>query len=206
MGLSIQERQCGANGDWCRYVAALLSFGQEVLRWVVSAVVIVRVCRGVEMGRWKFDRRAVIHDGELKIRVASLKPGTILALEVTVEAIVRPWKYVPLRLTNGNSLSLMADVAMHMRHTIDADSPFASPTWRDEVRGVSITIKGYDTVSCDEVAANHFYYTQDGGIVEGRRFSDANTRASMANLEYGLQGKKQRLTSIFDYDRLDELV
>ena len=87
-----------------------------------------------------------------------------------------------------------------------ADSPFASPTWRDEVRGVSITIKGYDTVSCDEVAANHFYYTQDGGIVEGRRFSDANTRASMANLEYGLQGKKQRLTSIFDYDRLDELV
>ena len=75
-----------------------------------------------------------------------------------------------------------------------------------EVRGVSITIKGYDTVSCDEVAANHFYYTQDGGIVEGRRFSDANTRASMANLEYGLQGKKQRLTSIFDYDRLDELV
>ena len=28
----------------------------------------------------------------------------------------------------------------------------------------------------------------------------------MANLEYGLQGKKQRLTSIFDYDRLDELV
>ena len=81
--------------------------------------------------------------------------------------------------TNGNSLSLMADVAMHMRHTIDAESPFASPTWRDEVRGVSITIKGYDTVSCDEVAANHFYYTQDGGIVEGRRFSDANTRASM---------------------------
>jgi len=79
-------------------------------------------------------------------------------------------------------------------------------SWRDEVRGVSITIKGYDTVSCDEVAANHFYYTQDGGIVEGRRFSDANTRASMANLEYGLQGKKQRLTSIFDYDRLDELV
>ena len=71
---------------------------------------------------------------------------------------------------------------------------------------VKITIKGYDTVSCDEVAANHFYYTQDGGIVEGRRFSDANTRASMANLEYGLQGKKQRLTSIFDYDRLDELV
>ena len=89
---------------------------------------------------------------------------------------------------------------------LDADSPFASPNWRDEVRGVSITIKGYDTVSCDEVAANHFYYTQDGGIVEGRRFSDANTRASMANLEYGLQGKKQRLTSIFDYDRLDELV
>ena len=42
--------------------------------------------------------------------------------------------------------------------------------------------------------------------LEGRRFSDANTRASMANLEYGLQGKKQRLTSIFDYDRLDELV
>ena len=38
------------------------------------------------------------------------------------------------------------------------------------------------------------------------RVSDANTRASMANLEYGLQGKKQRLTSIFDYDRLDELV
>ena len=67
-------------------------------------------------------------------------------------------------------------------------------------------LEGYDTVSCDEVAANHFYYTQDGGIVEGRRFSDANTRASMANLEYGLQGKKQRLTSIFDYDRLDELV
>ena len=92
------------------------------------------------------------------------------------------------------------------------DSPPGSPrtaadaTWRDEVRGVSITIKGYDTVSCDEVAANHFYYTQDGGIVEGRHFSDANTRASMANLEYGLQGKKQRLTSIFDYDRLDELV
>ena len=56
----------------------------------------------------------MIHDGELKIRVASLKPGTILALEVTVEAIVRPWKYVPLRLTNGNSLSLMADVAMYM--------------------------------------------------------------------------------------------
>ena len=26
VGLSIQERQCGANGDWCRYVAALLSF------------------------------------------------------------------------------------------------------------------------------------------------------------------------------------
>ena len=77
-------------------------------------MVIVRVFRGVAKGRWKFDRQAVIHDGELKIRVASLKPGTILALEVTVEAIVRPWKYVPLRLTNGNSLSLMADVAMHM--------------------------------------------------------------------------------------------
>ena len=37
-----------------------------------------------------------------------------MALEVTVEAIVKPWKYVPLKLTNGNSLSLMADVAMHM--------------------------------------------------------------------------------------------
>ena len=72
---------------------------------------------------------------------------------------------------------------------------------------MSITIKGYDTVSCEEVAANHFYYTEDNGIVEGRRFSDANTRASMANLEYGLQGGKRKiLTSIFDYDRLDELV
>ena len=67
-------------------------------------------------------------------------------------------------------------------------------------------LPAYDTVLCEEVAANHFYYAEDGGIVEGRRFSDANTRASMANLEYGLQGKKQRLTSIFDYDRLDELV
>ena len=89
-----------------------------------------------------------------------------------------------------------------MRHQIDADSPFASPTWRDEVRGVSITIKGYDTVSCDEVAANHFYYTQDGGIVEGRRFSDANTRASMANLEYGLQGKKHRPVTEVTIDRV----
>ena len=71
---------------------------------------------------------------------------------------------------------------------------------------MSITLRGYDTVLCEEVAANHFYYAEDGGIVEGRRFSDANTRASMASLEYGLQGKKQRLTSIFDYDRLDELV
>ena len=73
--------------------------------------------------------------------------------------------------------------------------------------GVLSTLKGYDTVSCDEVAANHFYYTEDNGIVEGRRFSDANTRASLASLEYGLQGgKKKILTSIFDYDRLDELV
>ena len=96
---------------------------------------------------------------------------------------------------------------MHMRHRIDDDSPFSSPTWRDEVRGVSITLRGYDTVLCEEVAANHFYYAEDGGIVEGRRFSDANTRASMASLEYGLQGgKRKMLTSIFDYDRLDELV
>ena len=99
-----------------------------------------------------------------------------------------------------------------MPRTVNGTGPPQLPRARTaadappEVRGVSITIKGYDTVSCDEVAANHFYYTQDGGIVEGRRFSDANTRASMANLEYGLQGKKQRLTSIFDYDRLDELV
>ena len=120
---------------------------------------------------------------------------------------VKPWKYIPIRLTNGNSLSLMADVAMHMRHRIDDDSPFSTPTWRDEVRGVSITLRGYDTVLCEEVAANHFYYAEDGGIVEGRRFSDANTRASMASLEYGLQGgKRKMLTSIFDYDRLDELV
>ena len=88
VGLSIQERQCGANADWCRYVAAVLSFGQRVFEWVVSAVVIVRVFRGVAKGRWKFDRHAVIHDGELRIRVASLKPGTVLALEVTVEVIV----------------------------------------------------------------------------------------------------------------------
>ena len=73
--------------------------------------------------------------------------------------------------------------------------------------GASITLRGYDTVLCEEVAANHFYYAEDGGIVEGRRFSDANTRASMASLEYGLQGgKRKMLTSIFDYDRLDELV
>ena len=95
-------------------MAALLSFDQEVFRWVVSAVVIVRVFRGVAKGRWKFDRHAVIHENELKIRVASLKPGTILALEVTVEAIVKPWKYVPLRLTNGNSLSLMAPTRRHI--------------------------------------------------------------------------------------------
>ena len=82
-----------------------------------------------------------------------------------------------------------------------------APSVAGGLAAVSITIKGYDTVSCDEVAANHFYYTQDGGIVEGRRFSDANTRSSMANLEYGLQGgKRKMLTSIFDYDRLDELV
>ena len=93
------------------------------------------------------------------------------------------------------------------RTEVDADSPFASSTWRDEVRGVSITIKGYDTVSCEEVAANHFYYAEDGGIVEGRRFSDANTQTSIENLEYGLQGgKRKMMTSIFDYDRLDELV
>ena len=54
----------------------------------------------------------------------------------------------------------------------------------------------------------HFTATgQSSFVAEGRRFSDANTRASMANLEYGLQGGKRRiLTSIFDYDRLDELV
>ena len=44
---------------------------------------------------------------QLRIRVASLKPGTVLALEVTVEVIIKPWKYIPIRLTNGNSLSLM---------------------------------------------------------------------------------------------------
>ena len=89
---------------------------------------------------------------------------------------------------------VMADVAMHMRHRIDDDSPFSTPTWRDEVRGVSITLRGYDTVLCEEVAANHFYYAEDGGIVEGRRFSDANTRASMASLEYGLQGGKKTVS------------
>ena len=44
-----------------------------------------------------------------------------------------------------------------------------------------------------------------GGVLY-QQAKSLNTRASMANLEYGLQGKKQRLTSIFDYDRLDELV
>ena len=101
---------------------------------------------------------------------------------------------------------LAAGLAADGRGRAAREAP-VSPTWRDEVRGVSITLRGYDTVLCEEVAANHFYYAEDGGIVEGRRFSDANTRASMASLEYGLQGgKRKMLTSIFDYDRLDELV
>ena len=153
---------------------AVLSFGQRVFEWVVSAVVIVRVFRGVARKRWRFDEKAVLIDGELKIRVASLKPGTsprgillriprpragyfeetgrgpaadatwifrgerrragtILGLEFTVEAVVKPWRYVPLRLTNGGTLSLMADVAMLLRHPIDDESPFSSPSWRDEV-------------------------------------------------------------------------
>ena len=34
----------------------------------------------------------------------------------------------------------------------------------------------------------------------------ARTAADAPPEKHGLQGKKQRLTSIFDYDRLDELV
>ena len=63
-------------------MVVVLSFVQNVFEWVVSAVVIVRVFRGVARDRWHFDRRAVVVDGELKIWVASLRPGTVLALDV----------------------------------------------------------------------------------------------------------------------------
>lgn len=66
-------------------MVVVLSFVQNVFEWVVSAVVIVRVFRGVARDRWHFDRRAVVVDGELKIWVASLRPGTVLALDVTVK-------------------------------------------------------------------------------------------------------------------------
>ena len=74
------------------------------------------------------------------------------------------------------------------------------------VCGAAALITGGGGIECWFAAWWIVWSAVDGGIVQGRRFSDANTRASMANLEYGLQGKKQRLTSIFDYDRLDELV
>jgi len=208
VGLSIQERQCGAHSDWCRYLVAVLSFGQRVFEWVVSAVVIVRVFRGVARKRWRFDEKAVLIDGELKIRVASLKPGTILGLEFTVEAVVKPWRYVPLRLTNGGTLSLMADVAMLLRHPIDDESPFSSPSWRDEVRAVSITIMGYDQTINEHVMVNHLYLGPKD-FVEGKRFSDANRMTDIGQ-EYATthptwtEGDAHPMvTSIFDYDRLD---
>ena len=134
-------------------------------------------------------------------------------ISTQVEAIVKPWKYVPLRLTNGNSLSLMADVAILMRHRIDdADSPFASPTWRDDLKGVSITVKGYDQTLCEDVAASHFYVfdadAERSEIVEGRRFADANVQNSLGQDKFEFENRAGQLrsASAFDYDRLDEIV
>ena len=75
VGLSVKERQCSDRINLCRYATACLAYAQRVYEWIVSALVIVRVFRGVARRRFTFDRHAVLVDGELLMRVASNYPS-----------------------------------------------------------------------------------------------------------------------------------
>ena len=125
VGLSIRERQCGGRPALCRIATAGLAYGQRVYEWVVSALVIVRVFRGVARHRWTFDRHAVLADGELQMRFASNCPSMVLGLTINAQAVMKPWRYEPLALTNGGSLSAISDVCATPRPA--AATGFESP-------------------------------------------------------------------------------
>ena len=198
----------------------------------MSALVIVRVFRGVARHRWTFDRHAVLADGELQMRFASNCPSMVLGLTINAQAVMKPWRYEPLALTNGGALSAISDVAARprvprprrasraldreregpsigttLRHTIDAASPFREPGWRADVAGVWINVQGYDELLCEDVAVAEFIPVDR--IVEGATFADVISSFSGPCLDGTRRragdGRADPQAVTFDYARLHRL-
>lgn len=144
----------------CQIVGGVTRLVQFMVEIFLGAVVVARIIRSVTKRRFLFADFATLVGGELKIRLASNRPGYVVAPSFHLEYFDSEMRITPLQLTNGGSLALLHDGAIFLRHCVDEMSPFADNNWRRNMYGIRLSVVGYDEILACE-CFGYCFYTAD---------------------------------------------
>jgi hypothetical protein len=197
-GLAQAELECPPSEAACIVVGAVFAYLQQIYLLVVGALAIVRIFRETTRDRFVFSKVAVVANGELRVRLASNRPSVIVHPVFIMTVQFRESKQLlAIPLSNGGDLAYLHDTPMLLRHAVDANSPFSSPTWQHDMSRLSVSVEGYDECLAQTVSGRQSYsFHKPGGVsyqgncvVGGHDYEDmitGNHRISFGNRDHNV--------------------